>query len=127
LYIDLTVNAHPLFQRDGNNLIHRAKLSFVEAALGTVIEIPTLTGAIPLTVPAGTQSGTRFTIYSEGVPVLRGNGRGNLIVELELQTPTNLTSRQEDLLRKFLAPPRKKPPTKPKASRSKAAPAKNAA
>lgn len=127
LYIDLTVNSHPLFKRDGNNLIHRARLSFVEAALGTEIEIPTLTGSIPLTIPAGTQSGTRFIVYSEGVPVLKGNGRGNLIVELELLTPTNLTSRQQDFLRKFLAPPRKKPSAKGKAPRSKTATPKNVA
>jgi molecular chaperone DnaJ len=127
LYIDLVVNAHPLFKRDGNNLIHRARLSFVEAALGTEIEIPTLNGTIPLVIPAGTQSGTRFTLYGEGVPVLRGNGRGNLIVELELQTPTNLTPRQEDLLRKFLATHRKKQSTKAKSPRSKAVAPKNAA
>jgi molecular chaperone DnaJ len=61
-----------------------------------------------------------LTIYGEGVPILRGNGRGNLIVELELQTPTNLTPRQEDLLRKFLASHRKKAPAKAKSPRSKA-------
>jgi len=127
LYIDLRIKPHPLFRREGNNLIHRTRLSFVDAALGTEIEIPTLTGSATLTVPAGTQSESRFTIYGEGVPVLRGNGRGNLIVELELQTPTNLTTRQEDLLRKFLATPRKKPSTKAKASRSKAAATKTAA
>lgn len=127
LYIDLMVNAHPLFKRDDNNLIHRARLSFVDAALGTEIAIPTLTGTIPLAIPAGTQSGTRFTIYGEGVPVLRGNGRGNLIVELELQTPTNLTPRQEDLLRKFLSNRQKKQSTKSKSPRSKAVAPKNAA
>jgi molecular chaperone DnaJ len=127
LYIDLKVKAHPLYKRDGINLIHRAKLSFVEAALGTEIDIPTLTGSVPLIIPAGTQSGTRFIIYGEGVPVLRGNGRGNLVVELELQTPTDLTSRQEDLLRKFLAQPRKKQPAKAKSPRSKGVARKNAA
>ena len=127
LYIDLKINSHPLFKREGNNLIHRARLSFVDAALGTEIDIPTLTGSATLTIPAGTQSGSRFTIYGEGVPVLRGNGRGNLIVELELQTPTNLTPKQEDLLRKFLATYRKKPSAKAKSPRSKAAAAKTAA
>ncbi len=121
LYIDLKVNPHPLFKRDGHNLMYRALLSFVEATLGTEIDIPTLTGSIPLTIPAGTQTGTRFTLYGEGVPVLRGNGRGNLIVELELQTPSNLTSRQEDLLRKFLTLCQKKQPSKNKSRRAKAA------
>jgi molecular chaperone DnaJ len=127
LYIDLKINSHPLFKREGNNLIHRVRLSFVDAALGTEIEIPTLTGSAALTIPAGTQSGSRFTIYGEGVPVLRGNGRGNLIVELELQTPTNLTPKQEDLLQKFLAVNRKKPSAKVKSPRSKATRAKTAA
>jgi molecular chaperone DnaJ len=125
LYIDLKIRSHPLFQRDGNNLIHRTRLSFVEASLGIVLQIPTLTGSVSLTIPPGTQSGARFTIYGEGVPVLRGNGRGNLIVELELQTPTNLTPRQEDLLRKFLASKQKKPPAKSTSPRLKAA-SKNA-
>ncbi len=127
LYIDLRINSHPLFKREGNNLIHQARLSFVEAALGTEVDIPTLTGSATLTIPAGTQTGSKFTIYGEGVPVLRGNGRGNLIVELDLQTPTNLTPKQEDLLRKFLAGNRKKTSTKGKSQRSKAAAAKTAA
>jgi molecular chaperone DnaJ len=127
LYIDLRVNPHPLFKRDGNNLIHRARLSFVEAALGIEVDIPTLTGSTSLAIPPGTQSGTRFMIYGEGVPVLRGNGRGNLIVELELQTPTNLTPRQEDLLRKFLDTQRKKPAAKTKSTRSKTVATKSAA
>lgn len=103
LYVDLKVTPHPLFQREDNNLIYHAQLSFVDAALGTELEIPTLTGSVPLIIPAGTQPGARFTIYGEGVPILRGNGRGNLIVALDLRTPTNLTPRQEDLLRKFSA------------------------
>ncbi len=127
LYIDLKVTPHPLFKRDGNNLIHRTRLSFVEAALGIEIDIPTLTGSISLTIPAGTQSGTRFTIYGEGVPVLRGNGRGNLIIELELQTPTNLTSRQADLLRKFLVSHQKKTPAKAKSRRTRTEASKTAA
>jgi molecular chaperone DnaJ len=127
LYIDLKVRPHPLFQRDGHNLIHQARLSFVEAALGTELQIPTLTGSLPLNIPPGTQSGTRFIIYGEGVPVLRGNGRGNLVVELELQTPTNLTPRQEDLLRKFLSTHQKKQTAKPKSPRVKAAARKTAA
>ncbi|MBM4287504.1 MAG: molecular chaperone DnaJ [Deltaproteobacteria bacterium] len=121
LYIDLKVNPHPHFKRDGHTIIYQAKMSFVEAVLGAEIDIPTLTGTIPLTIPAGTQTGTRFTLYGEGVPVLRGNGRGNLVVELELQTPTKLTARQEELLRKFLAAGRKKPAAKTKSRRFKPA------
>jgi molecular chaperone DnaJ len=127
LYIDLKVTPHQLFKRDGHNLIHRVQLSFVEAALGIDIDVPTLDGSLPLTIPEGSQSGAKFTIYGEGVPVLRGNGRGNLIIELELQTPTDLTSRQADLLRKFLASNKKKAPTKTKSRRTRAVASKTAA
>lgn len=127
LYVDLQVAQHPLFQREENNLIYRAQLSFVDAALGTEVEIPTLTGAVPLVIPAGTQPGARFTIYGEGVPILRGNGRGNLIVELDLRTPTNLTPRQEDLLRKFAATCRPSPTGKATSARRQPAASKGLA
>lgn len=122
LYIDLKVRPHPYFGRDGNNLIYQAKLSFVEAALGTELEIPTLTGTTRLTIPPGTQTGTRFILYGEGVPVLRGNGRGNLIVELALQTPTDLSAAQRELLKKFLKLQDKTPGTRPGTSKPKKAP-----
>ncbi|MGQ9920472.1 MAG: molecular chaperone DnaJ [Desulfobacca sp.] len=127
LYVDLKVAPHPLFQREENNLIYRAQLSFVDAALGTEVEIPTLSGSVLLTIPAGTQPGARFIIYGEGVPILRGNGRGNLIVELNLRTPTNLTPRQEDLLRKFLATSHPKTAGKTKTSRRQSAATKGVA
>ena len=102
LFIDLRVGPHPVFQRQGLNLRCRVPVSFVEAAVGTEIDVPTLSGAKQLTIPPGTQPGAVFELFGEGVPDLRGNGCGSLMVELELTTPTNLTPRQMELLREFL-------------------------
>jgi molecular chaperone DnaJ len=102
LFIDLRVESHPLFRREGTNLHYRTALSFVEATLGTEIEIPTLTGATKLQIPPGTQPGAVFRLYGEGAPSLRGNGRGHIVVELDMKTPTALTPAQEELLRQFL-------------------------
>lgn len=102
LYIDLRVAPHPIFRREGMNLRCQVEISFIQAALGAEIEVPTLTGTTRLTIPPGTQPGSNFHIPGEGVPGLRSNRRGDLIVELDLTTPTGLTARQEELLREFL-------------------------
>jgi molecular chaperone DnaJ len=102
LYIEVQVAAHDLFTREGKNLQYRTQLSFVEAALGSEVEIPTLNSQTRLTIPSGTQPGATFRIPGEGIPSLRGNSRGDLVVEVELKTPTNLTRRQEELLKEFL-------------------------
>lgn len=102
LYIEVQVAPHPLFTREGKDLQYRAHLSFVEAALGSEVEIPTLNSSARLTVPSGTQPGAAFRIPGEGLPGLRGNSRGDLVVEVELKTPTELTPKQEKLLQEFL-------------------------
>jgi molecular chaperone DnaJ len=102
LYIEVQVSPHPLFTREGKNLQYRAQLSFVEAALGSEVEIPTLNAHTRISVPSGTQPGATFRIPGEGLPGLRGNSRGDLVVEVELKTPTQLTPRQEELLKEFL-------------------------
>jgi molecular chaperone DnaJ len=102
LYIEVQVAPHELFTREGKNLQYRTQLSFVEAALGSEVEIPTLNSRTRLTIPSGTQPGATFRIPGEGIPSLRGNSRGDLVVEVELKTPTNLTRRQEELLKEFL-------------------------
>ncbi|MBI4642667.1 MAG: molecular chaperone DnaJ [Deltaproteobacteria bacterium] len=102
LYVEIQIAPHPLFTREGKNLQYRAQLSFVEAALGSEVEIPTLNSSARLTVPSGTQPGATFRIPGEGLPGLRGNSRGDLMVEVELKTPTKLSSRQEELLKEFL-------------------------
>lgn len=102
LFIDLRVGPHPIFQRQGLNLCYRLPVSFIEAAVGTEIDVPTLSGAQKLAIPPGTQNGAIFELRGEGVPDLRGNNRGNLVVELALQTPTNLSPRQMELLREVM-------------------------
>ena len=102
LYIDVHVKPHPLLGRQGRDLLHRTELSFVQAALGWEIEIPTLNGSAPLNIPPGTQSGEVFRVKGEGLPDLKTKKRGDLLVEVSLNTPTDLTSRQEELLKEFL-------------------------
>jgi molecular chaperone DnaJ len=102
LYIEVQVAPHPIFTRDGKDLHYQAQLSFVEAALGTKIAIPTLRDQTFLDIPPGTQAGAVFRIKGEGMTGLRGNTRGDLLVEIQLKTPTNLTPRQEELLKEFL-------------------------
>ncbi|MEW6387135.1 MAG: molecular chaperone DnaJ [Thermodesulfobacteriota bacterium] len=102
LYIEVKLAAHPLFKRQGKDLLYQKTISFVTGALGTEIAVPTLNGQVSLEIPPGTQSGTVFRLKGEGVPDLRSPERGDLIVEIRLETPTSLTSRQEELLREFL-------------------------
>ncbi|MEW6660026.1 MAG: molecular chaperone DnaJ [Thermodesulfobacteriota bacterium] len=102
LYLEVQIAPHPRFTREGKDLQYRAQLSFVEAALGSEVEIPTLNSSTRLTIPCGTQPGATFRIPGEGMPGLRGNSRGDLVVEIDLKTPTNLTAKQEKLLKEFL-------------------------
>lgn len=102
LYIEVQLAPHPLFTRDGKDLRYQAQLSFVEAALGTEVQIPTLHSHTQLKIPSGTQPGASFRIAGEGLPDLRGNSRGDLVVEVNLKTPTQLSPQQEKLLKEFL-------------------------
>jgi len=103
LYIEVLTAPHPHLSRRGQDLIYRAELSFVEAALGWEIAVPTLNGNVPFQIPPGTQAGAVFRVPGKGLPNLKGKKRGDLLVEVYLKTPTNLTPRQEELLRQFLA------------------------
>jgi molecular chaperone DnaJ len=102
LYIEVQVAPHPLLRRRGRDLLYRTELSFVEAALGWQVVIPTLNGDAPLAIPAGTQSGDIFSLAGAGLPDLKSLKRGDILVEVALKTPTNLTSHQEELLKEFL-------------------------
>lgn len=102
LYIEVQIAPHGLFTRNGKDLLHRAHLSFVEAALGAELTIPTLNSTACLKIPAGTQPGATFRIPGEGLPGLRGHSRGDLVVEVDLRTPTQLSPQQERLLKEFL-------------------------
>jgi molecular chaperone DnaJ len=98
LYVVLHVKEHPFFAREGNDLHCVIPVSFTQAALGTEITVPTMEGDHKLKIPEGTQSGSTFRIRNKGVPVLNGRGKGDLFVEVRVQTPQKLTKRQRDLL-----------------------------
>lgn len=101
LYIVLHVKEHAFFEREGNDLHCVIPISFTQAALGTEIKVPTMDGEHSLKIPDGTQSGTTFRIRSKGVPVLNSHGKGDLFVEVRVQTPTKLNKRQRELLQEL--------------------------
>ncbi|PYX84539.1 MAG: molecular chaperone DnaJ [Acidobacteria bacterium] len=101
LYIVLHVKEHPFFEREGNDLHCVIPVSFTQAALGTEIKVPTMDGEHNLKVPDGTQSGTTFRIRNKGVPVLNSHGKGDLFVEVRVQTPAKLNKRQRELLQEL--------------------------
>ncbi len=98
LYVVLHVKEHAFFEREGKDLHCVLPISFPQAALGAELRVPTLDGEHTLKVPDGTQSGTVFRIKSKGVPVLNGRGKGDLFVEVRVQTPSKLTKREKELL-----------------------------
>jgi molecular chaperone DnaJ len=101
LYVVLHVKEHPFFEREGNDLHCVIPISFTQAALGTEIRVPTLDGDHTLKIPDGTQSGTTFRVRNKGVPVLNGHGKGDLFVEVRVQTPGKLSKRQRELLQEL--------------------------
>jgi len=101
LYVVLSVQEHPLFQREGQDIICEIPISFPQAALGCELEVPTLTEKISIKVPAGTQSGKVVSLPGKGFPSLQGYNRGDQLVVLRVETPTRLTGRQKELLEDF--------------------------
>ena len=101
LYVVITVASHPIFRRDGRNVICETPLSFIQATLGCELEVPTLDGRVKIKVPAGTQSGKILKLAGKGIPDLQGYRRGDQLVVLRVETPTKLTSRQKELLEEF--------------------------
>ena len=91
LYVVLHCKEHEFFEREGKDLRCVVPISFVQAALGTEINVPTLEGEHTLKVPEGTQTAATFKLRNKGVPELNGRGRGDLYVELKVQTPTKLS------------------------------------
>jgi len=98
LYVVLHVKEHSFFEREGNDLYCVIPISYTQAALGTELKVPTLDGDHALKIPEGTQSGTTLRIRNKGVPVLNGHGKGDLFVEVRVQTPSKLSKRQRELL-----------------------------
>jgi molecular chaperone DnaJ len=101
LYVVISVKDHPIFQREGNNVLCELPVSITQAALGCELEVPTLEGKVKLKIPAGTQSGKVFKLADKGIPVLQGYGRGDQLVVARVETPTKLTARQKELLEEF--------------------------
>ena len=101
LYVHLRVRPHERFERSGTDLITTLHLAMTQAILGAELEIETLDGTEPLSIPAGTTSGKVMRLKGRGVPHVRGRGRGDLHVQLAIDTPTSLTKEQEQLLRDF--------------------------
>jgi molecular chaperone DnaJ len=101
LYVVIHVRSHDFFKRDGTNIICEIPISFVNAALGTTVEVPTLTGKQTLKILKGTQPGELFRFKDQGIPSLQGYGRGDQIIQVHIKTPTNLSKKQESLLREF--------------------------
>lgn len=101
LYVVVHVQEHDFFKRDGDTIYCRFPVSMVRAALGARLEIPTVNGKKHLEIPAGSQSGDLFTLAGEGVSNLRGRGKGDMVVELQVMTPTNLCEEQKKVLRDF--------------------------
>ena len=101
LYVTVQVKPSPVFRREGTSIYTSAKLSFVQAALGTEIEVPTLDGNVSLNIPEGTQTGSVFRLRGKGVPSLRGGGRGDQFVTVDLETPKNLSAHQKGLMQEL--------------------------
>lgn len=101
LYVEVRVNPHKLFNRDGADLSCEVPVSFATATLGGDVELPTLDGNVSLKVPPGTQSGKVFRLRGKGVTIVRDPRKGDLFAQVAVETPVNLTSEQKDLLSKF--------------------------
>jgi molecular chaperone DnaJ len=102
LYIFIEVKEHAIFQRDGVHLFCRVPVSMISAALGGEVEVPTIDGGKSrVKVPPGSQTGKQMRLRAKGMPALRGGGSGDMLIELAVETPVNLTARQRDLLREF--------------------------
>ncbi len=99
LFVHILIKPHPVFSRQGDDIFAKRKISFSLATLGGEIEVPTLgAAAIFLKIPAGTQSGAVFKVIGKGLPHLRGEGKGNIYVEVMVETPTHLSHKQKEIL-----------------------------
>lgn len=103
LYVVIAVKEHPLFSRHGDDLYCEVPVSFVQAALGAELEIPSFFGMTKLKIHHGTQSGAEFRIRGKGVPRLRGHDQGDLVVRVVVEVPKRLTTKQRELLEAYAA------------------------
>jgi len=101
LYVVLHIKPHEIFQRDGDDLLCEVPVSFVQAALGDEIAVPTLDGKSEIRIPAGTQPGTMFRLKGKGIKTIQGYGYGDLHVRVNVEVPTHLTPAQKTKLQEF--------------------------
>jgi molecular chaperone DnaJ len=101
LYVIVRVKDHPLFRREDEHIILDLPITFVQAALGAELEVPSLEGKLPLEIPAGIQSGELIRLRGKGMKRLNGSGSGDQIVRVLVETPTRLNAKQKDLLKQF--------------------------
>ena len=101
LYVEVRVKPHPLFRRDGDDVVLELPINIAQAALGAKVKIPTLYGPEELNIPPGTQHGRQFVLKGKGFPHLRGSGKGNQIVTVKVVVPTRLNREQRELLRQL--------------------------
>ncbi len=102
LYIFITVSPHRLFQREGRNIFCKVPIPMTTAALGGQVEVPTIEGGrIRVNIPDGTQTGKQIRLRNKGMSELQASSRGDMFIEVQVETPVNLTRQQQDLLRQF--------------------------
>lgn len=101
LLIHVTVRPHPIFKRNGFDVLCDVPVTFAQAALGDELEVPTLDGRVKYTIPEGTQSGTVFRLKNKGTNMLQRSGRGDQYVKVNVEVPTHLSGKQKELLREF--------------------------
>lgn len=101
LLIEISIEPHSEFERDGDDLIHQLSISFPQAVFGSEVEVPTIDGAVSFDVPSGTQSGETFRLQGKGMPRLRRRGSGDLHVQAQIVTPENLNEEQVEALQTF--------------------------
>ena len=101
LYVNVRVKQHPIFVREGYNVICEIPITFTQAALGAELEIPTLDGKMKYDIPEGTQTGTVFRLRNKGIKHLRSNSKGDLYVKVNVEIPTKLSGKQKEILHQF--------------------------
>jgi len=102
LYVHISIRPHEFFQREQANILMRVPLRMTQAALGSEIEVPVIDGSrAKVKIPAGTQTGDQFRLRGKGFSVLRSAARGDMFIQVAVETPQNLTPRQRELLESF--------------------------
>ena len=101
LLVTIRVKPHKIFIREGFDVYVNMPISFVQAALGATVQVPTLDGMVEYDIPEGTQSETTFKLREKGIPFLRSKGRGNQFVKVTVEVPRNLSAKQKEALRNF--------------------------